>query len=167
MVKLAVKEMMQISVIGNNNSGFSLIELLVVLVIMGVSFAMVTLSIHVADPSTLEGDAKRLVATINQAHDLEDLSGSPIWMTINCEQWRFFDTSSGTQQPMNKEEVAGGEFKSQLKSITINETEMGCTQEGSLKLVINDDPSPTKLILTTDKQSLIIASDSLDRFSIQ
>jgi hypothetical protein len=68
---------------------------------------------------------------------------------------------------MNKEEVAGGEFKSQLKSITINETEMGCTQEGSLKLVINDDPSPTKLILTTDKQSLIIASDSLDRFSIQ
>ncbi|MBU6468709.1 MAG: prepilin-type N-terminal cleavage/methylation domain-containing protein [Betaproteobacteria bacterium] len=167
MAKPVGKGMTQTLVIGNNESGFSLIELLVVLVIIGISFALITLSIHVVDPSNLQSDAKRLVATINQAHDIEDLSGSPVLLVIDCHQWHFFDTSTNELVPMSKEQVSGGTFKTQLVSIAINSTELNCAQGDSLKLMINDDLSPVKVSLNTEKQSSVIVSDTLGRFQLQ
>ncbi|KXW56494.1 prepilin-type N-terminal cleavage/methylation domain-containing protein [Ferrovum sp. PN-J185] len=158
--------MTQTLVTGDKQLGFSLIELLVVLVIIGISFSLITLSIHVVDPSHLSDDATRLVATINQAHDIEDLTGSPVVMKIDCHNWRFFDTSSGELKLMDSQQVAGGQFKSTITHIQVNDSELNCPEDNSLTIIIGDDISPIEITLITQQHNINIISDTLGRFRV-
>ncbi len=158
--------MTQTSATGDNQSGFSLIELLVVLVIIGISFSLITLSIHVVDPAHLSDDATHLVATINQAHDIEDITGSPVVMKVDCHLWRFFDSSSGELKPMDPQQVAGGQFKSTITHIQINDSELNCPEDNNLTIVIGEDISPIDIKLITQQHTLNIASDTLGRFQV-
>ena len=70
--------------------GFSLIEILVVLVILGVAIAAVTLGISGAGGGRqLERDAERLGALVTYACEQAELSGRDIGMSVNRGGYRF------------------------------------------------------------------------------
>jgi len=73
-----------------NLRGFSLIEILVVLVILGVAIAAVTLGIAGAGGGRqLERDAERLGALVTYACEQAELSGRDIGMSLNRTGYRF------------------------------------------------------------------------------
>jgi len=80
-----------ISVIGNKNrqAGFSLIEVLVVLLILSITFGMLSVSFFNTEQTQWRDMNRRLVVSLNHAKDETTLSGAPIVFQIDGKGWRF------------------------------------------------------------------------------
>ena len=80
-------------VIGNKRndkqSGFTLIEILVVLVIISITLGMVSLSLPNNDQRQWKDITHRLIVSLNQAKDETTLFGAPISFQIDSKGWRF------------------------------------------------------------------------------
>ena len=83
--------MTQISVIGNkkDQAGFSLVEVLVVLVILSIVFGMMSVSFFGTEQTQWKDMNRRLLVSLNQAKDETTLSGAPIMFQIDEKGWRF------------------------------------------------------------------------------
>ena len=83
--------MTQISVIGNKKgqAGFSLVEVLVVLVILSIVFGMMSVSFFDTEQTQWKDTNRRLLVSLNQAKDETTLSGAPIMFQIDAKGWRF------------------------------------------------------------------------------
>lgn len=83
--------MTPISVIGNKNgqAGFSLIEVLVVLLILSIMFGMLSVSFFNTEQTQWKDMNRRLIVSLNHAKDETTLSGAPIVFQIDEKGWRF------------------------------------------------------------------------------
>jgi len=82
---------MPISVIGkkNDQAGFSLIEVLVVLLILSITFGMMSVSFFNTEQTQWKDMNRRLMVSLNHAKDETTLSGAPIVFQIDEKGWRF------------------------------------------------------------------------------
>ena len=80
-----------ISVIGNKDgqAGFSLIEVLVVLLILSITFGMLSVSFFNTEQTQWRDMNRRLIVSLNHAKDETTLSGAPIVFQIDEKGWRF------------------------------------------------------------------------------
>ena len=69
--------------------GFSLIEILVVLVILSITFGMASLALPKNEERVWRDMSQRLLMSLNQAKDEVILSGAPINFQIDSNGWRF------------------------------------------------------------------------------
>ena len=83
--------MTPISVIGNKNdqAGFSLIEVLVVLLILSITFGMLSVSFFNTEQTQWKDMNRRLIVSLNNGKDETALSGAPIMFQIDEKGWRF------------------------------------------------------------------------------
>lgn len=83
--------MTQISVIGNkkDQAGFSLVEVLVVLVILSIVFGMMSVSFFGTEQAQWKDMNRRLIVSLNQGKDETTLLGAPIMFQIDEKGWRF------------------------------------------------------------------------------
>ena len=83
--------MTPISVIGNKNgqAGFSLIEVLVVLLILSITFGMLSVSFFNTEQTQWKDMNRRLIVSLNHGKDETTLSGAPIVFQIDEKGWRF------------------------------------------------------------------------------
>lgn len=79
---------MPTSVPGNSERGFTLVEVLVVLVIVAIAASMVSLSIGRGD-NGLRGDAQRLADAFTVAQSEARSDGRPIRWLANGQGWSF------------------------------------------------------------------------------
>jgi len=81
----------QTSATGNKKgqAGFSLVEVLVVLVILSIVFGMMSVSFFGTEQTQWKDMNRRLVVSLNQAKDETTLSGAPILFQIDEKGWRF------------------------------------------------------------------------------
>lgn len=70
--------------------GFTLIEILVVLVIIGIMVGLATVRYLPDDQSTLMDAARALALRLEQAHDQAVASGEPIAFAMEPEAYRFW-----------------------------------------------------------------------------
>jgi type II secretion system protein H len=80
-----------ISEIGNKGeqAGFSLIEVLVVLLILSITFGMISVSFFNTEQTQWKDMNRRLVVSLNHGKDETVLSGAPIMFQIDEKGWRF------------------------------------------------------------------------------
>ncbi len=83
--------MTPISVIGkkNDQAGFSLIEVLIVLLILSITFGMVSVSFFNTEQTQWKDMNRRLIVSLNHGKDETTLSGAPIVFQIDAKGWRF------------------------------------------------------------------------------
>ena len=77
--------------IGNKNdqAGFSLIEVLVVLLILSITFGMLSVSFFNTEQTQWKDMNRRLLVSLNHGKDETTLSGAPIVFQIDKKGWRF------------------------------------------------------------------------------
>ena len=82
---------MRISAIGkkNDQAGFTLVEVLVVLLIISIVFGMMSASFFSTEQTQWKDMNRRLIVSLNQAKDETTLSGAPIMFQIDEKGWRF------------------------------------------------------------------------------
>jgi len=75
-------------------NGFSLIELLTVLVIIGIIASLTRLAIPNSEKRSWENETQQLVAVLNQANEESILLGVSFEVVIDDKGWRFYRSSS-------------------------------------------------------------------------
>ena len=90
-ISLEVPVLTPILVIGNKNdqAGFSLIEVLVVLLILSITFGMLSVSVFNTEQTQWKDMNRRLIVSLNHGKDETTLSGAPIVFQIDEKGWRF------------------------------------------------------------------------------
>ena len=83
--------MTPILAIGNKDdqAGFSLIEVLVVLLILSITFGMLSVSFFNTEQTQWKDMNRRLLVSLNHGKDETTLSGAPIVFQIDKKGWRF------------------------------------------------------------------------------
>jgi general secretion pathway protein H len=77
----------------NNHRGFTLIEMLVVLLIMGMMIGLVSAVAQPDDKAILHVEVERLVQLMNIAGTESRLTGKPVAWTANATGYRFWQYS--------------------------------------------------------------------------
>ncbi len=90
-ISLEVPVLTPISVIGNkkDQAGFSLIEVLVVLLIISITFGLISVSFFDTEQTEWKDINRRLIVSLNHAKDETTLSGAPIVFQADEKGWRF------------------------------------------------------------------------------
>jgi len=80
-----------ILVTGNTHkqAGFSLVEVLIVLLIISITFGLISVSFFNTEQSEWKDINRRLVVSLNHSKDEATLSGAPIVFQIDEKGWRF------------------------------------------------------------------------------
>ena len=73
----------------NTNKGFTLLELLVVLIVIGLFASMLMLSVTKNDKRTVEREAKRLFHLIQLAQDEAIIKGVELGLAIQKDRYSF------------------------------------------------------------------------------
>jgi type II secretion system protein H len=90
---------MQIS--ATKQSGFSLLELLVVISILGFILSMATLALPNSNEKLWKQDVEELIATLNQAREEVATSGASIRWVSSSQGWSFRQISpQGDERPV-------------------------------------------------------------------
>jgi len=90
---------MQIS--ATKQSGFSLLELLIVITILGFILSMATLALPNSNEKLWKEDLQELTATLNQAREEVAMSGAPIRWVSSSQGWSFRQINlQGDERPL-------------------------------------------------------------------
>jgi general secretion pathway protein H len=90
---------MQIS--ATKQSGFSLLELLIVITILGFILSMATLALPNSNEKLWKEDLQELTATLNQAREEVAMSGAPIRWISSSQGWSFRQINlQGEERPL-------------------------------------------------------------------
>lgn len=71
-------------------SGFTLVEILIVLVIIGITVGMISVNFMPDDRRTVTEEARKLSLLIEQAHDEAIVSGKEIALSLDSDKYRFW-----------------------------------------------------------------------------
>ncbi len=111
------KAMMRTLATGIRESGFTLLELMVVLLLMGLMLGLVTLSLRSPRERPLAEDGLRLAAAMTLASDETNLTGHPVLLLLDREGWRFLDASPEGVVTIPDDHLPGGRFDPPLSAM--------------------------------------------------
>ena len=136
--------------IKDSQSGFSLLEVLVVLVIISITLGMASLALPKNDEREWRDMNHRLIVSLNQAKEEVVLSGVPINFQVDANGWRFSaldnkDKSYFLSEPLNP-------YKFEKNTQVEGTTEFTINELGSL--------SPIRFVLSQEPYKLTIVRRS-------
>ena len=88
---------MQTSAI-NKQSGFSLLEILIVITILGIAISLVSLTLPRPIEQEWQQDMQSLTSTLNQAREEAAVSGAPVKWMASSEGWRFKQVNTSGEE---------------------------------------------------------------------
>ncbi|MHB8353410.1 MAG: type II secretion system minor pseudopilin GspH [Burkholderiales bacterium] len=121
--------MTRTSATGVPDAGFTLIELMVVLVIVGIALAAVTLSFRSPTQQPLGREGERLVAVLNLAKDEARLTGQPVLLKLDRQGWRFFQAGPAGWVAVPDDQLPSGQFNPLLDRVVFGSAADPSTSE--------------------------------------
>ena len=109
-------------------SGFTLVEILIVLVIIGITVGLISVNFMPDDKKILMDEARKLSLLIEQAHDESIVSGREIALSLDSDKYQFWrkdDNGKWVQfrnDDLFRERLLGSEIK--LSELSINSSKV-------------------------------------------
>jgi general secretion pathway protein H len=149
-------------------SGFTLLELLVVMVIAGIMLGAVALNAMPGDRKQMQNDAQRIALLLQLARDEAIVRNRPIAFEADTDRYRFLIREENTWQPLTGDDMLHErDFARAPVSLTVNPSQAG---GGSpLRLVFGREPvdKPFVMTLTHADTSVAIRADGIGHFNVE
>ncbi|WP_328804771.1 GspH/FimT family pseudopilin [Noviherbaspirillum galbum] len=149
-------------------AGFTLLELLVVIVIAGIMLGVVSFN-AIPDPQkVLQEEARRIALLMQLARDEAIVRNRPIAFEVGQDRYRFLIRDDVSWQPMGQDDMLRErEFRRPPVSVSIQPM----TEAGSnpLRVVFGREPvdKPFVLTLAADDASVSIRADGIGHFVVE
>lgn len=148
--------------------GFTLLELLVVLVIAGIMLGMVSFNAMPSERQILQNDAQRIALLLQLARDEAILRNRPIAFEADAERYRFLLREENVWQVLDQDDLLRErEFKRSPVSLSISPPMAG--ESTSLRIVFGREPvdKPFILTLSMGDSNVAIRADGIGRFVVE
>ncbi|MCR4298669.1 MAG: type II secretion system minor pseudopilin GspH [Gallionella sp.] len=145
--------------------GFTLLELLVVMVIIGVTLGMVTFNAMPDERQALQNDAQRIALLLQLARDEAIVRNHPIAFEVDAERYRFLLREGNTWLALAQDDLLHErEFKQSPVAISISPPSFG--QTAPLRIVFGREPvdKPFVLTLAAGGAQAAIRADGIGHF---
>ncbi len=145
--------------------GFTLLELLIVMLIMGVVLGAVGLSAAQTNKQVLQQDVQRLAALMQLARDEAIVKKRLIALELDANRYRFFIKNDNGWQTLQDDVLHEREFK--LSPIVFSLMN-GASSLSTWRLVFGRDPvdQPFVLALQYAQFSYSISADGIGHFRV-
>ena len=137
--------------------GFSLIEVLVVLMIIGILTSLTRLAIPNQEQRHWTNETQQLVSILNQAHDESVILGIHLEAVVDSQGWRFYQYSPQQEPILMKDIFAPHVWEKPVEVKSVQRFLIGDPLQNKM--------SP--LLLTRNQQSAQIVRELNGRFLLQ
>ncbi|WP_081081533.1 GspH/FimT family pseudopilin [Burkholderia stagnalis] len=148
-------------------AGFTLLEMLVVLMIVGLLVAVVTLAPSRNRRTDLAEEAQRLASLLESAGDEAQVRSTPIaWQPVGGG-YRFVQrTESGAWSPMTDDLFRARRWGTAVTAVTVRYTGGG---EPIARVVLGDESidAPVTITLTSGDARLLVVGTGIGNFVVQ
>ena len=148
--------------------GFSLLELLVVLVIVGITLGMVTLNVMPNGQKALQDDAQRVALLLQLARDEAIVRDRPVAFEADENHYDFQVRNDNSWGPIADDDMMRDrEFK--RAPLTLVMTPQPETGGNPLRIVFGREPVDKPFVLTMQagEDSVSIHADGVGHFTVQ
>jgi general secretion pathway protein H len=149
--------------------GFTLLELLVVLVIVGIMLGFVTLNAMPSGRQALQNEAQRIALLMQLARDEAIVRNRPVAFEADQYRYRFWILDeNNVWQPINRDDMLRErEFQRAPVSLSIDPPMMG-QNNNTLRIVFGREPvdKPFVLSLSIGDSIVAIRADGVGNFTV-
>jgi general secretion pathway protein H len=148
--------------------GFTLLELLVVLVIAGVLLGMVGLSAVQGERQVLQGEAQRVALLLQLARDEAIVRNRPIAFEADSERYRFLIRDGSKWETLTQDDLLHErEFRRAPIDLAINPSTVA--ESVPMRIVFGREPvdKPFVLTFTLGDASVAIRADGVGHFLVE
>lgn len=153
---------------GNAARGFTLLELLVVLVIAGVLLGMVGLNAMQGERQVLQGEAQRVALLLQLARDEAIVRNRPIAFEAEPDRYRFLIRDGNKWQSLTQDDLLR-EREFRRSPIALNITPPSAAESDHLRIVFGREPVDKPFVLTFSlgDASVAIRADGIGHFVVE
>ena len=142
----------------SKSSGFTLIELLVVIVIVAMLAGLASLALPNREGQQWQSRLEQLTSTLNFAQDEALSRGTPLWVMVDQNGWRFFRMDRfENPQPLNQPQA----FAPTAWDVPLK------TSPAELKLGDDAYPDVKTLNFIFEDHTALIQRDRFGRFRLE
>ncbi len=142
----------------NKSSGFTLIELLVVIVIVAMLAGLASLALPNREGQQWKSRLEQLTSTLNFAQEEALSRGTPLWVMVDQNGWRFFRMDRfENPQPLNQPQA----FAPTAWDVPLR------TSSAELKLGDDAYPDVKTLNFIFEDHTALIQRDRFGRFRLE
>lgn len=148
--------------------GFTLLELLIVMVIVGITIGMVSFNAMPDERQILHNDAQRISLLLQLARDEAIVRNRPIAFEADTDRYRFLMYEENIWQALEQDEFfREREFKRTPVTFTVSPRSPGTALP--LRIIFGREPvsKPFVLTLASGNAQVAIRADGIGHFSVE
>jgi len=148
--------------------GFTLLELLVVLVIVGITLGLVSFNALPSERQTMQNEAQRIALLLQLARDEAIVRNRPIAFELEPDRYRFLVRDDNEWQPIAQDELLRERQFSRPPVAFAIDTPLA-QQDGRLRIVFGREPvdKPFLLSFSVGEISVAIRADGIGHFTVE
>ena len=148
-------------------TGFTLLELLGVMVIAGITLGMVTFNAMPSDRQALQKESQRIALLLQLARDEAIVRNRPIAFEVDSEGYRFLIREDNVWQSLTQDELLRDRaFQRPPVNVSITPA---LPPQAALRVVFGREPvdKPFVLTLASGDSTVAINADGIGHFVVQ
>lgn len=148
--------------------GFTLLELLIVLVIVGITLGMVSFNAMPNDQKVLQNDAQRIALLLQLARDEAIVRNHPIAFETEPDRYRFLIHNEHAWQVLKQDDLLR-ERELKKSPVTFSIRPLSLEQTLPIRIVFGREPvdKPFDLTLSLGGASVVIHADGIGHFMVE
>ncbi len=148
--------------------GFTLLELLVVLVIGGIVLGLVSFNALPSERQTMQNEAQRIALLLQLARDEAIVRNRPIAFEVEPDRYRFLVRDANEWRPITEDESLRERRFGRAPVAFSIDTPMA-RQDGRLRIVFGREPvdKPFLLTLSVSDVSVSVRADGIGHFVVE
>lgn len=150
------------------DGGFTLVEIMVVMVIIGITLGMVSVNVLPSPRQDLQAEARRLSLLLQLARDEAIVRNRPITFEATPERYHFLVRNETRWDLITNDDVLRErEFKNAPLSLLLNPTSAGTIDP--LRITFGREPvdKPFTLTLASGNNQVAIQADGIGHFTVE